>query len=641
MKRYTTAIFLLATCLSGTALGYDDLPIYLDTDCPATKLPGSSASAAEGITLPMEGNLGLVPVTCSESLHGTNSIVLKAPSGSWWNYGIKPTEGSRSLVVRGYQDVRMWVKNKSGIETSFNVQWQKEDLSYTLGKTALVSASKDWQEIIVPLTDFSAGDSAIKAFYLRQSDDQPALDLLIDSITVTDGTSNSSLKIPKGIPGPLPASWPSTFLIGGLDKADVGKSTKEFQAGSSYRYQYVMKETQGYYSPSLPHSGEYVADYAKESEDLGVKSAFVWYNLGKSGEGFSVVSANLASSTYMEDYFTRYEWLLDQMIKGGQKDYMIILEPDMYGFLVRGPGDNGMAITREDPTAVAVSMTKANSLSGKTYAPNLKGWAEYMIARAKDRLKDQGVIVGHMPNHWGVNIPGQIGRGSLEAHLISGMTTARFLNGFGTAGKGDVVFVEKTDYDAGIKGAQWFWDSTCYAKFFTWTRAIAHGTGLPMVGWQMAQGNSTHATATKRDDIVETFLAHPQWWTDGGFIGILFGGGNPGCANYAGTDDAGWYQEHISAYNASPVSLTPNSTGLGNQTKPARDALRAHASHGHLFLSGWDGTARVELMDAAGKRIVSRSLRSGQGVSLQGLRGAVFVRVQQEGMRQTTSVLIP
>ena len=46
-------------------------------------------------------------------------------------------------------------------------------------------------------------------------------------------------------------------------------------------------------------------------------------------------------------------------------------------------------------------------------------------------------------------------------------------------------------------------------------------------------------------------------------------------------------------------------------------------------------------MDAAGKRIVSRSLRSGQGVSLQGLRGAVFVRVQQEGMRQTTSVLIP
>ena len=39
----------------------------------------------------------------------------------------------------------------------------------------------------------------------------------------------------------------------------------------------------------------------------------------------------------MAEYFDRYDWVLDQLALAGQSGNMIIVEPDMYGFLMRGP----------------------------------------------------------------------------------------------------------------------------------------------------------------------------------------------------------------------------------------------------------------------------------------------------------------
>ncbi|MCX7726812.1 MAG: hypothetical protein N2053_08175, partial [Chitinispirillaceae bacterium] len=133
----------------------------------------------------------------------------------------------------------------------------------------------------------------------------------------------------------------------------------------------------------------------------------------------------------------------------------------------------------------------------------------------------------------------------------------QFIKEMGEVGKGDVVFVEKSDHDAGHKpsGENWFWDSTGYAKYFLWTRCIAYKTGLPIVGWQISEGNMSHPNQQQRDNAVETFLAHPEWWVNGGFIGILFGAGNPCCANYGEDNDGGWFIEHISAYHQNPYLL--------------------------------------------------------------------------------------
>jgi hypothetical protein len=271
----------------------------------------------------------------------------------------------------------------------------------------------------------------------------------------------------------------------------------------------------------------------------------------------------------------------------------------------------------------------------------MKGWAEYMIARARTKLASQGVIIGHMPNHWGVNIPGQVGRGRKEAHLFSGMTIARFINGFGAEGKGDVVFVEKTDFDAGIKGAQWFWDSTGYAKFFLWTRAISHGTKLPMVGWQMAEGNSTHPEAAKRDDIVETFLNHPSWWTDGGFAGILFGGGNPGCANYAGTDDGGWYGKQVSAYQQSPLTLPLVSSIRNPLADRVASGIQARVAGSSLRLEGWDGLALVQVRSASGALLWSSRQRAGEAIALGAKAGWIAWKVDAPGLHAAGRSVLP
>ena len=635
MKHIATLACLL---LASTSFALDDIPIYLDVGGDSAGIPGSAAAADGGLTLPTVGNGTAVPLTHTGALDGTDAIQIKIPSGlNWWNYGIKiPTD--RPQPIRGYTDVRFWAKNNASVPAVMNVKWQFSN--YSMGTEKEISipvGANKWQEIVTPLSQLGPVDTSIAAFYFNQASSKPALDLLIDSLTLTDGTKNGSLTLPARVLNPRPTNWPTHFVIGGLDKASVGKATKEFQAGSDYRYQYVMEETFGYWSPSAPDTKDkYIYDYAKESQTLGVKTAFVWYNLGKSGEGWVPVTANLASKTYMDKYYARYDKMLTQMVDAGQKDYIIVLEPDMYGFLMRGPnGANGLPV--EDPTSIPVNMDAANALSGKTFAPNFKGWAEFMVTYARTKLKDNGVVIGHMPNHWGVNIPGQVGRGRREAHLIGGMTIARFISALGEVGKGDAVFVEKTDYDAGIKGAQWFWDSTCYAKFFTWTKAIAHGTGLPMVGWQMAEGNTKHATASKRDDIVETFLDHSDWWIDGGFIGILFGGGNPGCANYDGTDDAGWYTTSISAYNKKPLILPEIGSGTAIATR--NKASSSLVLNGAITLPSGAQTALVTVRSLDGRTLLRRELPAGSSLQLPRNRGLQIVEIRQPGQVTCERVL--
>src|SRR5690606_40798328 len=119
--------------------------------------------------------------------------------------------------------------------------------------------------------------------------------------------------------------------LGSFDNREVGKSTKAQQAGMAYRYQYVMPDIKTYYS----RSGKgYVYDYSMHSDSLGVKTAIVWYNLGKVGEGWGPVTANLAGAAYMSVYFDRFDWFLDQIALAGNIDILIIDDPVMHSPLI-------------------------------------------------------------------------------------------------------------------------------------------------------------------------------------------------------------------------------------------------------------------------------------------------------------------
>jgi len=645
---FRPALLAILAAIASPSLALDDLPVYLDAGCVAGTTSGGLGNGfAQGPTDMVMADKAsggkTVPVTCAEPLNGSDAIVVKLArklkNGEYWDFGIKFAD-DRAWSIKPYADIRLWIKNKSTAAAKFRIGLDVAGGTGTM-KVMEIPASSDWKEYVVPRADIG-GDSAY-GLKLSQATDQwggadtgvGPLDLLVDSIRITDGTGLHGIDVPTVVHNPVPSNWGANFLLGSFDNRELGKSTKAQQAGLSYRYQYVMPDIKSYYS----RSGKgYVYDYSMFSDTLGVKTAIVWYNLGKVGEGWGPVTTNLASSSYMTEYFDRYDWVLDQLVMAGQSDNMIVVEPDMYGFLMRGPGGaTGKPV--DDPTIIAVNMDEANRLSGKTWDANLSGWAKYIVWRAKQKLT-KGVIIGHMPNHWGVSIPGQVGQGRKEAHYISGMAIGRFLSGFGKEGMGDVVFVEKSDHDAGHKPANedWLWDSTNYAKYFLWNRCIAKKTGLPICGWQVSEGNMSNKTEWK-DDAVEAYLAHPNWWIDGGFAGILFGAGNADCVNYLNDLDGGWFVDHMTAASKTPVALPKSDVPVrGRIAKSARPTISTVAEG--LRFDGFQGTAKAAALDASGRQLATFSVTPGQFLSRKDLpAGFCLVKLATPTQSATTAVL--
>lgn len=646
MLRLRIAVLLM---LPTMAMAIDDLPVYLDAGCDPGKTTGKLNNGyAQGpaeMALPDKATGGkTIPVTCTDAASGTDAIVVKMPrkltSGEYWDYGVKFAD-DRKHGLMAYKDVRVWFKNNATTVAKFRLGWESASGTAPM-KNIELPAGGTWTEYVYSLATDVPGDSVygLKLSHPLASTggadpDAAPIDILLDSVVLTDGTGDGAIKVPAVVHNAVPANWGSKFLLGSFDNRELGKSTKAAQAGMQYRYQYVMPDIKGYYS----RSGKgYVYDYAMESESLGVKSAVVWYNLGKVGEGWDPVTSNLANATYMTSYFERYDWVLDQLVMAGQSDYMIICEPDMYGFLMRGPGGaTGTPVI--DPTIIKVDMSKANSLSGKTWAPNMVGWAQYLVARARQKLT-KGVIIGHMPNHWGISIPGQVGQGRKESHLISALGIGSFFKAFGPEGMGDVVFVEKSDHDAGHKPANedWLWDSANYANYFLWTRTIAWKTGIPICGWQVSEGNMGNKKEWQ-DDAVQTYLDHPKWWIDGGFAGILFGAGNADCVNYKDDLDGGWFIGKMAAATANPVPLP--ATGLKPRAAKPISGLHCLCLDGRVSLSGWKGEAEVTVSDLSGRIQTRAFLKDGGVLPLSGAPGMRIVRVRAPGFDFTHLVPAP
>lgn len=651
------AILAVLGAIFTPALALDDLPVYLDAGCPAGAITGGLnngyARGPEGaMTIGKKSNGDpTVPVTCMDKLNGTDAIVIKLGralvSGESWDLTPKFAD-DLAWSLKGYKEIHLFVKNNSPKATKFRVGLDLAGKYSNKAVTLEIPGGGSWMEHVVPISAFD-GDSAYGVKLLNAADTNyrldssvTTLDLLVDSVFITDGTGEGGLRIPSAVHHPAPEGLGDKFMVGLLDNRAWADSSKDFLAGLAYRYQYVMPNIRTEYSPS---GKGYVFDYIKQSERLGIKTAIVWYNLGKDGEQWGPVTKNLASSAYMKDYVDRYEYVLDQMAEAGQSDYILVLEPDMYGFLMWGPdGAGGSVVT--DPAIIPVEMSRANQLAGKTYAPNFAGFAKFLVARAREKLT-KGVIVGHMPNHWGGIIPGEVGWGRKEAHILSGLRCAKFLNGLGADGLGDIVFVEKADHDAGHKqpanswnnGESWVWDSTRHANYFLWTRTIAAKTGLPICGWQVSQGNMGNKPEW-RDNMAETFLAHPDWWVDGGFVGVLFGGGNPECVNYKVIQDGGWFVDHMADYAKNPYPL-PASTSVAPQgQKLTKTEFAISKVREGIAFSGFAGTGVVTIGQANGRVLLTRSITAGSSIPSDLLpKGPYYVRVSTSAGSKSFALL--
>jgi hypothetical protein len=620
MKKIVFSAFALIPSL---IFALDDVPVFYDGDCekglfvPKWSVVSSGASLVTVDYVDVWSQGKTLPISCTEKYRGSSSVSMKISSdlssAGYYQVIMKFADDKMKLLA-SYSDIRFRVKNKGTKTAKLRPLVQiKTGYANKYGTPQTIAIGADWTEVVIPFSAYpgfaKATDSVVGlgfGYDWNAGDTNPvgsAMDLLLDDVRITDGTDHAPLDFPTVGGGAIPANWPSHFLLGTLD--NDGATTLARQAGE-YRYNYVM--------PTIMNAtgswslDTYSRDYMMKSDEFGIKSAFVYYNFGKDAE--ALVASNLASSSYMTTYVANYEKFLAKTKDAlnefpSQSPVIIVLEPDTYGKLMQDK------LKSMNAAEVPVNMAQANVASGKTYTANLQGWAEYMVQRAKTVLGPTNVVVGHMLNHWGVNIPGQIGQGRVEAHIMGGYAQGDFLNSFGANGKGDVVFVEKADRDAGIKLTEqpkedWFWVDTNYTKYFGWVKCLSVRSNLRVVGWQVSEGSSHQTQAKFKDDALEYFLAHKSYWADAGFIGILFGGGLPGNANYPsdGPDgDGGWLVSQVNAYTLSPLSLQAVLTvSLFNQERsiPGFEGLKIFRSGSKVVWQGL-GSGRMELRDLNGR----------------------------------------
>ena len=622
MKRLNTVAIFVLTSLAGIAAALDDIPVYLDADCSNSGIPKSYAQGPSDMNLPTGSNGTMVPITCTEALNGTDAMVIKLDrsmqSGEYWDLILKFADDTQKHIV-AYIDLRMMIKNKLSTPAKFRVMLELATYQSSTAKDIEIPAGQGWTESVFQLSDF--GITADNEFINGVKFSHPLgeyggpdlnagpIDILIDSLRITDGSGTGTIVYPASGSGALPQGWPSTFLVGTYDNFTIGTGTDQLQGKVDYRYQYIMHETWSWAS-------DIGKTFSETSASIGLKTGFVWYYLGKASEG--EVAKNLSSSSFMTTYFDEYDKLLDGMAKAGQSDYIIVLEPDMYGLLMQGGHFIDM-----DAASVPVAMDRANQLSGRSYPANFKGWAQYMIARAREKLP-KGVIIGHMLNHWGVNIPDQIGNGRIEAHIMGALAQGDFINSMGAEGKGDVIFVEKADRDAGTKGEIWSWDSTNYARYFLWIKLLSSRANLRVAGWQVSEGNMNHPVAANRDDAVQYFMDHPALWAKAGFIGILFGPGMDGQGNYM--NDNGWFLNQMQTYQGSRFALESQSKTRISRSRQFSPQLKSTAAG--ITFTGFKGNADLQIFELTGKTIYSGIIKSGSLIRISENRKLLIVKLK-------------
>lgn len=547
MKNFKIILLLLLAGYASSAWSLDDLLLYSDVGCDKTGIEQSFAQVGGG-TMRIAAEKK-VPITCTDKHRGSDAVDLDLSAdlamGGYYDFVIKfPDWGQKS--IGGHADVRFFVKNLLASEARLAVRWENSTYQSSTRRAVIVPANSGWAEVVVPLSDFGTftKNSLMNGFAFSQPDVVigSRSHLLIDDIRITDGTGQGNVEVPTSPGGSAPAGWSSNLITGSYDNYTDSLKAKLLMGKVDYRYQYLTTGWKDY------NQGHYIGDFIKTSVKIGARSAFTWYHVAKAGEGGASVKSSLNNAAFMKAYFEDFESALEQIAAEAGEAPLLIIEPDMYGFLLQSD-----LIPNFDASLFSVDMTRANSLSGGAYASTLKGYCEYMVQRAKSKVP--GLLAGHLINSWSTLIPGEIGQGSLDAHLLAAVSLSRFINSLGAKGKGDLVFVEKSDRDAGTKGSKWFWGDEQYQRYFAWVKTLSFRSGLRVCGWQVSAGTS-QSPALNRDDAAERFRDHPAEWSNAGFIGVLFGPGAEGQADYA--NDGGFFLKAMESYQSrpQPISVT-------------------------------------------------------------------------------------
>ncbi|MGH2487919.1 MAG: hypothetical protein ACRDHE_18105 [Ktedonobacterales bacterium] len=421
--------------------------------------------------------------------------------------------------------------------------------------------------------------------------------------------------------GLVPSGMPKHFSFGIMD-APGGEgylSSMRSTNGTAwdYRYQYLSggaNTGHGWATWNSP-TGQFATYYMQASSGAGIMPAFVYYQLlqsnGTSGSGQNGTDlAHLTSATTMNAYYA--DWaLLMQKIGAYGKPVLVIVEPDLWGFMQQAVSGHG-----NSATSIPASVTSSGYADAQGFANNAQGFA-WTLLHIRDKYAANAILALHA-SPWGTGTDIASDTSANVNATSIGAQTAQFLNTAGLTNPPtgistfDVISNDIADHDSGQSGIWWDPTNTTFPNFNRYTQyasALSTGTNRRIVMWQAPVGNQYFDTENNsaghtQDNKAQYILGHISAFANAGVIAVLFGPGNGGtnvmdvrqdgvtnpapistyqcnnCNNHASQyadDDGGYLRINLGQYYKSggyPLNTgtaTPTSTGssMGTQVSNA------------------------------------------------------------------------
>jgi hypothetical protein len=269
--------------------------------------------------------------------------------------------------------------------------------------------------------------------------------------------------------------------------------------------------------------GSRLANYIRNSRQLGIIPAFVFYNIPASSEGYQIVAQHLKDAAYLRKWFENLSLALGLINRESPDDgVVLILEPDSIGYLAQNSGLRPTAIPVATHAAYDAGILKASdpqfpdTLTGFVSAVNYLishtapqvsfGWQLNLWASPAGGwttvIPSRGIV--HLSDALGVE-KGKVAIAAEAAAIAQYYREA----GIGTNGA-SFVAIDKYGLDAGAEAgaarnpaaSTWFWNGDLWNNYLLFASSVHTTLALPIVLWQMPVGhiNSTQATSPYSKD---------------------------------------------------------------------------------------------------------------------------------------------
>jgi hypothetical protein len=362
----------------------------------------------------------------------------------------------------------------------------------------------------------------------------------------------------------LPAAMPDHFAFGLMNGPGavgwMNESRAHNGAAWDFRYQYLaggVNTGHGWETWNLP-AGQFATSYLRESTSNGYMPALVYYELLQSKGPCDTCAEsqrdliNLNTPALMAAYYANWR-LLMQTIAATGKPALVIVEPDLWGFMQRAS-----ATERADGVPASVASSGDRDAAG---LPNTAQGFAWTLLRIRDRTAPNALLALHISN-WATGIdldsdtdPQVDIAGLADATAIFALSAGLRNNPQGIS-PWDLLSNDVADHDSG-QGAAW-WDRTNtqfpnFARYLSFLSALTAATGRHVVMWQVPEGNQYFATMNNtphhtQDNRPEYILGHVADFARAGVAAVLFGPGNDGTAVYDTAHDGITNPEPISSF---------------------------------------------------------------------------------------------